>query len=266
VSKNRKTISRRQFLLTTNYFFFGGLFGLNSFSKVLASESRKNEFLFQPRIALIIDDIGYSPSRARRFLDLGLPITYSILPRFKYSNDLAVYIHKEGHDVMLHQPMEPYNPTIDPGPGALYVGDKQERVVRILEENISGIPFAAGVNNHMGSRFTECEHEMNQTLNVIRKKDLFFIDSLTTNHSIAYSTAKKLHMITAFRNIFLDNSRDESAIIRQLERLKRHAWKYGGAIGIGHPHVETARAMGKFFKGLTELDCSLVHISDILKT
>ena len=263
--KNRK-MDRRQFLFTANYFFFGSLFGLNSFSKVLASESRKNEFLFQPRIALIIDDIGFSPSRAQRFLDLGLPITFSILPRLRYSNDLALYINKEGHDIMLHQPMEPYNSMIDPGPGALYVGDKKERVAKVLEENISSIPFAAGVNNHMGSRFTECEHEMNQALNVIRKKDLFFIDSLTSSHSIAYRTAKKLHMITAFRNIFLDNSRDESAIIRQLEKLKRHACKYGSAIGIGHPHIETARAMGKFFKGFTELDCSLVHISDILKT
>jgi hypothetical protein len=53
---NRK-MGRRQFLFTANYFFFGSLFGLNSFSKVLASENHKNEFLFQPRIALIIDDI-----------------------------------------------------------------------------------------------------------------------------------------------------------------------------------------------------------------
>jgi len=258
-------MDRRRFIFMANSFFLGSFFGLGGFSKVFALEDQENRSTFQPKIALIIDDIGYSRSRAQRFLDLGIPITFSILPRLKYSNDLALYINTEGHDVMLHQPMEPYNSMIDPGPGALYVGDRQEKVAKILAENIASIPFAAGANNHMGSRFTECEQEMSQALSVIREKGLFFIDSLTSSHSIAYSTAKKLHMTTAFRNIFLDNSRDLPDIIRQLERLKIHAQKYGRAIGIGHPHVETALAIAKFFKRQAESACSLVHVSDIVQ-
>jgi len=248
-----------------NSFFLGSFFGLGGFSRVFALEDQKNRSAFQPKIALIIDDIGYSMPRAQRFLDLEIPITFSILPRLKYSNDLALYIHKEGHEVMLHQPMEPYNPMIDPGPGALYVGDRQEKVAKILVENIESIPFAAGANNHMGSRFTECEQEMNQTLGIIREKGLFFIDSLTSSHSIAYRTAKKLHMTTAFRNTFLDNSRDLPDIIRQIERLKIHAQQYGRAIGIGHPYVETVVAIKKFFNRQAESPCSLVHVSDIVQ-
>lgn len=258
-------MNRRRFIFLANSFILGNFFGLGNFSKAFALQGQKNSLSSQPKIALIIDDIGYSVSRAERFLESEIPITFSILPRLKYSNELALYINKEGHDIMLHQPMEPYNSKIDPGPGALYVGDRLEKVTKVLEENIKSIPFATGVNNHMGSRFTECEQEMNQALSVIRNKGLFFIDSLTSSHSIAYSTAKKLHMITAFRNIFLDNDRDITNITRQLKRLEMHARNYGRAIAIGHPHVETALAIKRFFKQHAETNCTLVHVSDIFQ-
>jgi polysaccharide deacetylase 2 family uncharacterized protein YibQ len=122
-------MDRRSFLLKSAGLLVGSLFGVNSFSKVFALEKHQTHPFIKPRIALIIDDIGYSLSRARRFLDLGAPITYSILPRQVYSHDLAIEIHGQGHEIMLHQPMEPYNANLfDPGPGALYVGDGAERI------------------------------------------------------------------------------------------------------------------------------------------
>jgi len=261
--KNEKIIDRRDFLYKGFSFLFGSLFGLSSSSKALAFE--RNRLFLKPCIAIIIDDIGVSFSRARQFLELGVPITFSILPRISHSYDLALEIRDKGHEIMLHQPMEPLNPRINPGPGALYVGYNVQRIVGIMEENFSSVPFAVGVNNHMGSRFTEQRREVNDALSIVKEKGLYFVDSLTSKRSIAHETAKRLHMVTDFRNVFLDNQHNESAILFQLNRLQNHALKYGHAIGIGHPYPQTAKAIGKFLRSPEYSDISLVHISSIVR-
>ena len=144
----QKNINRRGFLQKSAVMTAGCLLGFNSFSKTLAFEE-SNKDQTGSRIALIIDDIGYSVSRARRFLDLGVPLTFSILPRLADSVKLSLEIKKSGHEIMLHQPMEPYDPALNPGPGALYAGDGEEYITSVIEENNSEIPFAAGINNHM---------------------------------------------------------------------------------------------------------------------
>jgi len=262
MAEKQEFVDRRHFLLKSAYFFAGTLLGLNSFRKAFATEKPSPE----PSIALIIDDIGFSHSRARRFMSLGVPITFSILPRLPRSVSLAKEVHSHGHEIMLHQPMEPVSPNIDPGPGALYVGDGRERISEIMEENISEIPYVLGVNNHMGSRFTSCESEMSDALSVVRDKGLFFIDSLTTNRSTGYHMAKMFHMPAARRNTFLDIVPKEEAILGQLHRLKIRALRYGHAIGIGHPYPVTAWALQCFIPDLERSGISLVNVSTMIRT
>ena len=266
MTENGKILGRRAFLKKSTFGLLGSFFGLNAFpiSKVFAFGEPKRRPLFQSHIALIIDDIGVSFSRARLFLELNIPITFSILPWLSKSHDLAHEIHGKGHEIMLHQPMQPHNHCLEPGPGALYVGNEKAQIINTMEKNITSLPYIVGVNNHMGSKFTECPKEMNSVLKVIKKNDLFFVDSLTTNHSIAGEIAKRLDMVTTHRNIFLDNKREESAILCQLNRLKNHAQKYGYAIGIGHPFPETARAIGGFLQNFEYQDVSFVHVSHVL--
>jgi polysaccharide deacetylase 2 family uncharacterized protein YibQ len=259
-------MDRRTFLLRSASLLAGSLFGMKSFSWAFAFEEYENNDLFPPSIALIIDDIGYSFSRVRRFLKLEVPITFSILPRLPKSHNLAVEIHSEGHEIMLHQPMEPHNPHCDPGPGALHVGDRPETIVKIMEDNISEMPFAVGVNNHMGSRFTECCREINEALRVVKNKGLFFVDSLTSSRSEAYKVARRLGMVTARRNIFVDNVVGESTVLSQLQRLQIRAMRHGHAVGIGHPFPETARAIRQFLRRVKHDDVSMVHVSDALYT
>ncbi len=258
------SMDRRNFLLKSTSFLLGSLFGLSAFSKALAFQEPENSSPFQPRIALIIDDIGVAYCHARPFLELGVPMTFAILPRLPKTHDLAIEIHGQGHEIMLHQPMEPFQSDIDPGPGALYVGDGLNRIANTMEENISDVPFARGVNNHMGSRFTACQREMTEVLEVVKNKHLFFVDSLTTNRSKAYGTAKTLEITTARRDIFLDNRHEESAILFQLHKLKRIALKHGRAIGIGHPFPETARALKVFLSDNDPPDLSFVHMSRVM--
>jgi polysaccharide deacetylase 2 family uncharacterized protein YibQ len=252
-------LKRRDFLIKSASFLLGGLAGLSGASKAFAFPGKK------PRLAIIIDDIGHSPPRARRFLALSVPITFAILPRLSHSQDLAHEIHEAGHEILLHQPMEPCDRGQSPGPGALYVGDGGGRIVKVMEENISQIPFARGVNNHMGSRFTASRREVLQTLGVLQKTDLFFVDSLTSSHSVAYETARRLEVPAAFRHVFLDHDLREEAILQSLQRLQTHALRHGRGIGIGHPHPETARAIELFTREFVNSEVSLAHISELIQ-
>ena len=263
-------MNRRDFLCKSAYMVAGSLLGLNGFSSAVAFAAEGDDSLIRlrivsrPRIALIIDDIGYSIPRARQFLRLNIPITFSVLPRVPHSRELAREIADQGHDVMLHQPMQPYDATLDPGPGALYEGDDPSRISGIIEANISEVPLAIGVNNHMGSRFTECEREIHEALRVIKKNDLFFVDSRTSLHSKAFRTARNLHLTADRRNIFLDTVRCESTILYRLNQLKQCAHRYGHAIGIGHPFPETARAIEYFLRDPEVSNISFVHISQVM--
>ena len=268
---------RRLFLLKGVAYLSGALFGLNLFSNAKAGQCRifpistpPLEKLplseFAPRIAFIIDDIGSSISRAQAFLDLKMPMTFSILPKLQYSVLLAEEIYEQGQEIMLHQPMEPYRHEIDPGPGALYISNRDTEIEEIIEENISQIPQATGVNNHMGSRFTSSSDKVVEALKIIKQNDLFFVDSLTSSHSQAYKMAKRLNMRTAPRNVFLDTPPDIRAVRRQLRHLKQYALKHGAAIGIGHPHLSTLTALYDFKREINEKGpfFDLVSVSDLL--
>jgi polysaccharide deacetylase 2 family uncharacterized protein YibQ len=275
--QKKQLCHRRLFLLKGIAYLSGALFGLNLFSNAKAGQRRIFPInipplqklplsKFAPRIAFIIDDIGSSISRAQAFLDLRMPITFSILPKLLYSDLLAEEIHGQGQEIMLHQPMEPYCHKVDPGPGALYISYRDTEIEEIIQENLSQIPQATGVNNHMGSRFTSCSDKVVEALKIIKQNDLFFVDSLTSSHSQAYKMARRLNMRTAPRNVFLDTSPDIRFVRRQLEHLKQYALKHGAAIGIGHPHLSTLTALYEFKQELNETGpfFELVSVSELL--
>lgn len=258
-------MDRRTFLLTASSFILGNLFRVHSVSKAFAYDHIDPNPPTKPRVALIIDDIGATLCHAKPFLELRIPITFAILPRLSKSEESAFLVHQEGHELMLHQPMEPRNRTLSPGPGALYVGDEGSKISHTLEENISCVPFAGGMNNHMGSRFTASPREMLETLQVVKNKGLFFVDSLTAGDSKGFKTAKTLHLPSTSRDVFLDNTLEVGAILRQLHHLRGIALRHGQAVGIGHPFVETARAIRLFLKDLKEPEVQFVHMSAMVQ-
>lgn len=251
---------RRAFLYKSAVFFTGTLFGLKNYSKAFACTCPAKN----PQVAIIIDDIGFSGSRLDSFLKIGIPLTFSILPRLPHSREFAQKIHDLGYEVMLHQPMEPVDPNLDPGPGAVFVKDSPDKIIDVVGQNISETPYITGINNHMGSRFTASGREMKEALTAIKDSNLFFVDSLTTSRSTAYLTAKKMNISTVKRNIFLDNAQDVSLILAQLEKLKNVALMCGRAIGIGHPFPETAEAVRLFFRQIKDTGISAVPVSKVI--
>jgi polysaccharide deacetylase 2 family uncharacterized protein YibQ len=254
-------MNRRRFLKQTAVFLFGSLCGLEGFMPMTSHAASLRTRDAAPCITLIIDDIGYSRTAARRLWSLDISLTLAILPHLRFSRDLAQEAYDRGREIMLHQPMEPCSPTCNPGPGALYVGDSPQKIAAIMEANMAAVPHVVGVNNHMGSRFTASVREVDDTLSFVKNQGLLFVDSLTTNRSQAFKTARRLGMTTACRNFFIDHARDAAAILIQLRKLESHARRYGCAIGIGHPYPETVRTLTWFLREQRDPGIAWVPVS-----
>jgi len=255
---NRRVFLRRMAALAAVQ-----ILGLHPLARVLAAANPVGGQA--PAIALIIDDIGFSRQRLDLFLALDLPLTFAVLPRLPLSAQAAATVAGAGHQVLLHQPMQPVHRHLDPGPGALLVGDSPQRIRRVMEANLDGLPQAIGVNNHMGSLFTGRQPEIQMALEVVRDSGLFFIDSLTSYRSQAYQTACRLNMAASRRDVFIDNRPEVPYILNQLKRLTVEALQTGLAVGVGHPHPQTAEAIGLFRARYRHHGVAMVHSSRIFE-
>jgi polysaccharide deacetylase 2 family uncharacterized protein YibQ len=214
--------------------------------RIMVDTCQEPDRLLNPKIGIIIDDLGYDRHLARAFMEFDLPLTFSVLPFTPNTRSIAQKAKEVGRETMLHLPMEPINyPALNPGDGVLLVSMEREEILEILMRDLSEIPFVAGVNNHMGSRFTEDEEKMSIVLGELKARGLYFIDSRTSASSVAFKIAKKMALRTAYRDIFLDNDLSDNALKIQIERLLSLARHKGRAIGIGHPHRETLQLLKK---------------------
>ncbi len=200
----------------------------------------------RPRIAIIIDDMGYHQQLGRQFLQLDLNLTYSFIPDAPYSGELAAAVFQTGRDIMVHLPMEPKDPAKHPGANALSVQDTPERIRQKMAMMLNAIPHAVGANNHMGSRFTEDSGAMQVVIDTLKNRSFFFIDSFTTAASRGLTIAQQQGVPTAPRHIFLDTVQEQQQIDRQIAQLLASAKKRGWAIGIGHPHEATLLALTRY--------------------
>lgn len=234
--------------------------------KVPEIEKRESVSGTPGRLAIIIDDMGSSMSEARSLAAIKVPLTFSIIPGLRVDRDVAVYAANNKIETMIHIPMQPKG---WPGRrleanGLLVSMDSNE-----LQERVSGFvqqfPGAVGVNNHMGSEFTEQEGKMADVLQVLAKNNLFFVDSVTSPKSVCLSVAKRLGIRSARRNIFLDNEQERGYILGQLSQAVRIARKTGSAIAICHPHPVTIVTLAAALPGLAGQGVHLVPASQLVK-
>lgn len=217
------------------------------------------------KLAIIIDDLGWNKEIAKAFLDIDASISFSILPNLKFSKAIADEAGFKGRDVLLHLPMEPHGDIAEP-PFLKQLTDKMDKddMNILITDYISSIPHIVGVNNHMGSKFTENGQYTKYVMEILKNKNLFFIDSFTTPKSMGYQTAKKSGVKTARRNVFLDNIEDEEYIKGQIEKLINLSQKNGFAIGIGHPHHQTLSALQKMVAVIKEKGIEIVPVSELV--
>ncbi len=215
--------------------------------------------------SLIIDDLGYNPRVSLAISRLPADITLAVLPGGSHSKRVARLAVETGKELILHQPMEPRGyPKVNPGPGAMLSSMGSARIQRVLRDNLALFPNAVGINNHMGSRLTANRRAMDAVMIVLLEKSLYFIDSRTSDATVALARAKAHGVPAARREIFLDNVQNQKAIHTRLTRLERLARRRSGVIGIGHPYPETLAALKQWLPGLSERGGRLVRASQVL--
>lgn len=219
-----------------------------------------------PLVAIIMDDLGRSLYTAEALLALSQPVTFAIIPGEARAAQVAELAHAGDREVMLHTPMEPQGyPAVNPGEDALFVAYSDEEIRHRLDQFLKDIPYVTGINNHMGSRFTEDARALTPVMKMLQEKGLFFVDSRTTGHSLAADTARRYRVPTMDRDVFLDNVAEVNAIVVQLGKLEARARKQGMAIGICHPYPETLEALRRELPLLTERGVTLVPVSVLLQ-
>jgi polysaccharide deacetylase 2 family uncharacterized protein YibQ len=218
-----------------------------------------------PKIAIVIDDMGYDLDLATAFMDLDLPLSLSVLPLAPRTADIVYEANRRGTELLLHLPMEPKDyPDLDPGPGAVLTNMDERRIRKTINNDIDQIPGIRGVNHHMGSRFTERPDKMKIVLRELKRRNLFYLDSRTTNLTVAYDLAKDMGVPAAKKDVFLDNDLSSKSIRFEMERLLGIARYSGIAIGIGHPHKETLDIL-KDYEGILRTEFKVVPVSELVK-
>ena len=228
------------------------------------STARQSANAGNPRLAIIIDDLGYDRSAADAVLSLGFPLTVSVLPHLPLSGELAEEAQRRGDQVMLHLPMESEADGAKPEDIELRVGMSAAQVDATLAGMLETVPYVAGVNNHQGSRATADPALMQALMPALRQRGLFFVDSRTDAKTVAYDTAERAGVPAASRKVFLDDVASRDAILKQLALAARDAQRDGFTIAIGHPRPATIAALAEGVPSLEARGIHLVFASELV--
>jgi polysaccharide deacetylase 2 family uncharacterized protein YibQ len=218
-----------------------------------------------PRVAIIIDDLGYDKNIAKKLSKLSGKLTFSILPHSPFQSDIIRLSRDKGIETMLHLPMEPVEyPNVDPGPGTLLTSMTPDQLIHQLNENLNVMPDVKGVNNHMGSKMTAQSGQMYQIFSILKKKNLYFVDSRTSAQTLCKPSARLFQIQFAQRDVFLDHLQEAQFIRKQIKELIRIARRNGSAVGIGHPHPITYKVLREMMPDLQKA-VQLVPASKIVQ-
>ena len=122
----------------------------------------------QPRIAIIIDDLGYQLDAGRRAIDLPGPVVCAILPGTPRARQLAQGAHDNGKEVLLHLPLQATARRGPLEPGGITLDMSRARLSAVFAEAIESVPFAAGVSSHRGSLLTRHPGHMQWLMETIK--------------------------------------------------------------------------------------------------
>lgn len=218
------------------------------------------------RAAIVIDDLGQNFDVAEHLLALPYPLTFSVLPRLPHSVETADAAHRAGRAVMLHLPMEPDPAShVTAGAGAIKVGMAPDAVAEAVKSDLAAVPYARGVNNHMGSRATADAALMKVVMQVLVEEHVYFVDSRTTASTSALDVARETGVPAFYRSVFLDDTETKDYTLGQLRELLRVVRQQGVALAIGHPHPTTVAALQEFLPELERDDIQLVPASEIVR-
>jgi hypothetical protein len=195
-------------------------------------------------IAIILDDGGNNLELIKRVASLPYSLTVSILPFTHYDKKAAELLRSAKKQVFLHLPLQPHGyPGLDPGKGAILLNTPTNLIDIIINKNIERIGSINGVNNHMGSIFTENKDKTTLVLKSIRRYTNIFVDSRTSSKSTAYAVCKSVMEKCGYNSLFIDNDNNIDIIRKKIKEAANLAKTKKNIIIIGHVRPLTIEAL-----------------------
>jgi len=210
-------------------------------------------------MSIIIDDLGQSSERDNRTLALPGPVTMAVMPDTPHATAFARQAHKAGKTVILHMPMDPAT-----GPYAWHPEVPLTELAKRLDAALAKVPYAAGINNHMGSRMTAQRQPMAWLMGELQQRHLFFVDSRTSAATVAAAEAQRIGLANVSRDVFLDDVRTTEAITAQLQEGVALARRQGSAVLIGHPYPQTLGVLEREMPRLRSQGIELITLQQMI--
>ena len=219
-----------------------------------------------PRVAIIIDDLGYHLANGKRAIRLPGAVTFSFLPGGPRARLLAEQAHECGKEVLLHLPLQAHANEGRSEPSEIGIDMSRERLSAVFNEALESVPYVTGINSHRGSLMTRHPGHMQWLMEEISDHEhLFFIDSYTHHESVALQMAREAGVDAMKRDVFLDPDRSPDTVAREFERMKALAKKQGHVVAIGHPYPATLELLERELPRLLEDGFELVSASELVK-
>ncbi len=219
----------------------------------------------KPMVAIDIDDMGVDLHETAIAMKLLPPaVTFAFLP---YGPDIRTQVDEArrlGHEILVHVPMQPDDPRIDPGPMALKVDQTPAQILHRLGWDLDRFSGYVGINNHMGSRFTSDAAAMRVVMREVKARRLMYMDSETIASSVGYRMAKAFHVPALRRDMFLDDVPTKEKVLAQLAKTVRYAHLHGSVIAIGHPRPGTLAALKAWLPTVAKAGVVLVPLTALL--
>ena len=233
--------------------------------KDLPEEPVEEPRQYQGKLAVIVDDCGADMTTVRALLNTGLPFSYAILPDKEFSSDVLEMVKSRGKVPMLHLPMEPLSRSaMSEGNRTIMTNTSSATQQALVRKHLQSLPGVIGVNNHQGSKATADKATMKAVLQVLKKENIFFVDSRTNSASIARDMAKQMGVATARNDIFLDNSSNVEDIRKQIYKAFAMAEKNGSAIAICHARKNTAKCWQMYAEDFKKSGITFVPVNKLL--
>ncbi|WP_159881127.1 divergent polysaccharide deacetylase family protein [Paenibacillus puerhi] len=221
------------------------------------------------RVALVIDDFGNDMKGTEQMMELPIPFAAAVMPFLPTTKRDAEWAHRKGQTVLVHVPMEPFNGRPEwLGPGAITTKLSDEEVRQRITAAIEDVPYAVGINNHMGSKATADERVMRIVLTVCKEKGMFMLDSRTNYKSVVGKLAAELGVPTANNHMFMDDVHTRSHIAKQAVQLQKLAHTREETIVIGHVGASgnhTAEVLKGIIPVIQQSGAAFVPISEMMR-
>jgi polysaccharide deacetylase 2 family uncharacterized protein YibQ len=218
-----------------------------------------------PRIALIVGGLGVSASvTADAISKLPGAVTLAFMP-YSYDVDhLAGRARREGHEVLLQAPMEPFGyPDNDSGPQTLLTSLTPEQNLERLYWLMSRFHGYVGIAGAMGARFTASEQSFAPILRETATRGLIFVDDGANPRSVAGRIAGANNLPFAKADIVVDSVPTPAEIDRALGRLEMAARERGFVVGISSALPVSIERIAKWAKAAEARGLQLVPITAV---